>query len=314
MATLFSEVNSKPRQDWHLTSSGVGHQYRPGIDFYDSKDQTIHEPLPLSLVKPNQVIPSMMYTTTTGSIHDKKFIQRQLTHPVFEKGPNLRQCHYVKDLMEKLGPGSWRQPLSMGYQKTETQDEFDAKEGIKDHYLFDDISIKGQFLPNDGLQASSTKHGTASTINPKLKSRIVDLSDMGIFDVNEPYLTTNQVYHRRFKPREKELSKNAAVNKELFHSPVAKTLQPMRDTTRFKFRTVIPRLPKTIKHVPHKGQLTEYQEIYQRPSDVKYTQDVYCPEDTPWTLPKPSAESITTVPRFYTTEYQTIGKKESVPI
>ena len=63
---------------------------------------TVHNPLPLLLVQPDQVTRDKMHTTTTGTFHDKKFVQRQLTHPVFEKGPNLMRAHYVKDLSEKV--------------------------------------------------------------------------------------------------------------------------------------------------------------------------------------------------------------------
>lgn len=316
MSTLFPEVKPVQRQDWHLTSSGVAHQYRAplGTQFPNASLQPrVNEPLPLSLLQPDQMTRYKMHTTTTGTFHDRKFVPQQLRQPFYE-GLKYDRFHNIKDLSEKLGPGSWRRPLSMGYEKSETQDEFVARKGIREHYYFDDIFKNRPFLLNDHLQDGPTKYGSASTINPKLSGKIIDPTNMGILDMNEPYLTTYRIVHRPFTPQEKDFSKNASVDKEFLKNPIARTHQPMRDVVKFKFHTIIPPLSKTVIHVPHRGLLTEYQEIYQTPSDVKRSQDVYCPEDTPWALPEPSAKSIMSVPRFYTTEYQTIGKREMVPV
>lgn len=46
------------------------------------------------------------------------------------------------------------------------------------------------------------QRGVIDTENPKLKGRVFYPSDLGIMDLNEPYLTTNMKYHRVFKPKE----------------------------------------------------------------------------------------------------------------
>jgi len=43
----------------------------------------------------------------------------------------------------QLGKGGWRRPLTMGNQKSETQDRFDNATGVRQKYHFDDAAGLG---------------------------------------------------------------------------------------------------------------------------------------------------------------------------
>lgn len=59
----------------------------------------------------------------------------------------------------------------------------------------------------------------------------------------------------------------------------------MRDTTFFRSKTKVPRQPKAMVPVPHSGLKSEFADQYKRPSDARVKEAMFCPVDTPYTLP-----------------------------
>ena len=131
-----------------------------------------------------------------------------------------------------------------------------------------------------------------------------------------------------------------------FCSPLPKSSvpyprEPMIDNMIFREATRVRRIPNSFVPVPHgfvtlftyhltqfqslmfclndvwsrfSGLKSEQQENYQLPNDVKSTQDVYCPIDTPYELPRPGTKSTFAAPLMYNTEYQNIGSKKPVTV
>ncbi|XP_046573804.1 uncharacterized protein LOC124281845 [Haliotis rubra] len=327
----FKEVNSERRQDWHETSAGVGHHYRPGYYFPNSEFQTqLREPLPSDLAKPDEITRDQIFQTTYGNAHDRKYPGGMFANTVHNKAPGHWKVNYVKDVAEKLGKGGWRRPLTMGNQQSETQDKFCAASGIREKYHFEDFAGPQNFILQDHHKEGPSKYGRATTQNPKLQGKPFYVRDKGVLSLLDPYLSTTQKDHRSFKPDElkKYPKKDIATTWQcedmpkswghgLKHNPfpkdsVPREPLPMRDTMMFPTATKIPRQPKAMVPVPHSGLKTEYSDLYIRPSHVRMRENFYCPVDTPFTLPNAGTKSVMTAPKMYNTEYQNVGSKKPV--
>lgn len=332
--TDFKEINYEPRQDWNQTSSGVGHQYRPGYYFPSTHFHAcIREPVPPSFAQQDEMTRDQHFQTTTGSVHDKKYPATLYSYPIHKKAPGHWKVDYVKDLAEKLSSGGWRRPLSMGNQKSETHDKFNSAPGVRQKYFFDDaagLGLPQDYKLHDHHKDGPSKIGQATTQNPKLQGKPFYVQDRGVLALLDPYLSTTQKDHRAFKPTElkKYPKKDAATfwqcedypkawGHGLKENPLPKTSVPreqlpMRDTMVFKTKTKIPRPPKSMVPVPHSGLKSEHMDMFTHPSDVKAKEAIYCPVDTPFTLPVAGTKSIMTAPKMYNTEYQHIGSDQPV--
>lgn len=319
------------RQDIFQTSSGVGHHYRPGYYFPSSNFKSVKlEPIPATIAKPDEVSRDAIYKTTYGTAHDLKHQGGPYGNkdPYYSKAPGHWKMDYVKDLHEKLQPGGYRKPLTMGNQCTETHEQFRAQPGL---------SEPKEFVPNpQGFILSShhsdgpSKQIAPTTTNEKLRGRPFYVRDKGVFDLNDPYLTTTNQHHRAFKPKELESypKKNVATYWQcedypkawghgLKHNPVPKDSvpreqPPMRDTMVFKSATQVRRIPPKSVPVPHTGKTTEHRDNFQQPSDVKMREIYYCPVDTPYVLPAPGSRAAAAAPQMYKTEYENIGSKRPI--
>lgn len=334
--TEFKEVKYQPRQDWNQTSTGVGHQYRPGYYFPSSHfHQSIGEPVPPPLAHQDQITRDQHFETTTGKAHDKKYPGLLYSNPVHKKAPGHWKVDYVKDLAEKLSNGGWRRPLTMGNQTSETHDKFNSAPGVRQKYHFDDaagLGLPKNFNLHDHHVEGPSKYGQATTQNPKLQGKPFFVRDRGVLALLDPYLSTTHKDHRAYKPEElkKYPKKDAATYWQcedypkawghgLKDNPLPKTSVPreqlpMRDTTFFKTATKVPRPPKAMVPVPHSGLKSEFTENFTRPSDVKMKEAMYCPVDTPFTLPVPGTKSVMTAPKMYNTEYQFIGSEKPIMV
>lgn len=337
--TDFKEIMYEPRQDWNQTSTGVGHQYKPGYFFPSSHfHATYGDPVPPPLAHQDQITKDQHFETTTGKFHDKKYAATTYSNPVHLKAPGHWKVDYVKDLAEKLGKGGWRRPLTMGNQKSETQDRFNSAPGVRQKYHFDDtagLGLPQNYNLHDHHVEGPSKVGQATTENPKLNGKQGQpwyVRDKGVLRNLDPYLTTTHKDHRAFQPAElkKYPKKDAATYWQcedypkawghgLKDNPLPKTSVkreqlPMRDTTFFTTKTKVPRAPKAMIPVPHSGLQSEHTGQYSRPSDVKMKEAVYCPVDTPFTLPPPGTKSILTAPKMYNTEYQFIGSEKPISV
>lgn len=332
----FKEMKYHPRQDWNQTSAGVGHQYRPGYHFPSSHFKpSIGEPVPPPLAKQDNITRDQHFETTTGKYHDNKYPGTTYSNPIHQKAPGHWKVDYVKDLAEKLQAGGWRKPLTMGHQMSETRDRFNSAPGVRQKYHFDDVAGLGlpqDYLLHDHHVEGPSKLGQATTQNPKLQGKPFYVRDQGVLQHLDPYLSTTQKDHRAFQPRElkKYPKKDVATYWQcedypkawghgLKENPFPKTAVkrdplPMRDTMVFPTATKVPRPPKAMVPVPHSGLKSEKMDRYVRPSDIKGKEAVYCPVDTPFTLPAPGSKSVMTAPKMYNTEYQFIGSEKPIMV
>ncbi|XP_005105255.1 uncharacterized protein LOC101859880 [Aplysia californica] len=331
---MHQEVKYGRRQDWHLTSTGVGHHHRPGYFFPDSEFKTLlREPLPPGLAKENEVTNDKPYLTTKEQFHDKKYPGLLYKDPEHKKAPGHWKVTYMKDLTEKLGQGGWRRPLTMGNQLSEMKAEYQSKAPeVKEKYKFEEVYHPQNFLLQDHHKEGPSKVGAASTQNPKLQGQPFYVKDKGVLNILDPYLSTTQRDHRMFTQGEmgdypkkdvptywqcEEYPK--AWGHGLHHNPLPKDnvprgKLPMRDETIFPTATKIPRLPKALVPVPHAGLKSLYDESFQFPSHVNMKENYYCPVDTPFKLPDPGTKSVYTAPKMYNTEYQNIGSRKPITV
>lgn len=315
------------------TSTGVGHHWRPGYYFPSSNFQTVLEcPLPPELARKNEIPRDQHYKTTTGTAHDYKAPGGPYGNrdPQYNKAPAHYKVSYTANKHEQLQPGGWKRPLTMGNQTTETHDRFRAQpDTLAERPKEFDPNPQGFVLSNHHTDGPS-KRVLPTTKNEKLKGKPFFVKDQGIFDLNDPYLTTTNKVHRRFKPKELNAypKKNIATYWEceeypkawghgLKHNPVPKDSvpreqPPMRDEMVFKTATRVRRIPPITNHVPHSGMKSEYGSHYDSPSDVKGKEATFCPVDSPFTLPAPGSKSTFAAPNMYKTEYQNVGSNRPI--
>uniref|UniRef100_A0A0B6ZBH8 Uncharacterized protein n=1 Tax=Arion vulgaris TaxID=1028688 RepID=A0A0B6ZBH8_9EUPU len=333
---MHEEVKYGDHQDaknWHLTSTGVGHHYRPGYYFPDTEFKTLlRDPLPPKLAAEDEVTKEKPFLTTKEYFHDRKFPD-SYNDPQHLKAPGHWKVHYMKDLTEKLGQGGWRRPLTMGNQLSEMKDQYQAKPpAVKEKYNFEEVYSPLNFKLQDHHNEGPSKVGVASTQNHRLQGKPFYVKDKGILNILDPYLSVTQRDHRFFPPSElSEYPKKdiptvwdcenypKAWGHGQHHNPlpkdnVARDKLPMRDELMFPSATKIPRLPKAHVPVPHGGLKTLYDDSYQFPSHVNMKENYYCPVDTPFKLPEPGTKSIYTAPKMYETEYQNIGSRKPITV
>ncbi|XP_078588069.1 stabilizer of axonemal microtubules 3-like [Branchiostoma floridae x Branchiostoma japonicum] len=325
------------RQDLHLTSTGKGHEFRGSYYFPDSTFRTtVLDPLPPPLSKQDEVHPydSLInnYETTTGKVHDYKYMGGVLSNPLHKKAPGHWKVHYVKDLHEKLQVREALRPaLTMGNQKTEVQDNFNAKRGLS----LDSAFNAGPQNPTlrDHHVDGPTKAVIASTKNDALSGQPFYARDQGVLRLNDMYITTTHKDHRPFSRHEMEGYPRKDIptywqcedypkawGHGLKHNPLPKDASrisretPMRDITWFPTATRIPRLPKKLSPVPHSGLKTLYSQSYIEPSDVKSKDIFSCPVDTPWVIPDPGPLEAFAVPSMYNTEYMTYASGKPISV
>lgn len=331
---MHHEVLHGRRQDWAQTSSGVGHQIRPGYYFPDSEFKTLlREPLPPQLAKQSEVTNDKPYLTTKEYFHDKKKPGLLYHDTQQKKPPGHWKVTYMKDLTEKLGQGGWRQPLTMGNQSSEMKAQYQNKKPeVKAEYNFDEVYHPQNFLLQDHHKEGPSKVGAPATQNPKLQGKLFYVKDKGVLNLLDPYLSTTQRDHRFFTQGEQEAypKKNVPTYWEceeypkawghgLHHNPLPKDnvprgKQPMRDETMFPTATRVPRIPKAHVPVPHSGLKSLQAESYQHPSHINMKENFYKPVDTPFKLPEPGSKSVFTAPKMYDTEYQNVGSRKPITL
>jgi hypothetical protein len=326
-------VDAMKTNDIFLTSSGVGHHWRPGYYFPSSNFRSVVlNPLPPKLAKSKEITCDEHFTTSTGVVHDQKDIGLNYgnLNPLYKKAPASYNVDYNKDLHEKLQPGGWRRPLTMGYQTSETHEQFRLQPGISEPTELTP-NPRGYLLHGHLTEGPSQKV-LPTTKNEKLRGRPFYPRDKAVMDLNDPYLTTNNKVHRRFTAKEldsyphkdnvtfwecEEYPKawgHGSKHNPLPKDSVAREPLPMRDTMVFKTATRVPRIPHAFQHVPHSGLKSEYDDRYLVPSDPKRTQAVFCPLDQPYLLPAPATKATYSAPHMYRTEYNNIGSNHPITI
>jgi len=324
------------RHDLALTSTGTGHHYSKGYIFPPSNfRRTINDELPPPFIVQDKVTPNDQvinhYDTTTGSIHNFKHIGGVLSHPNYKKAPGSWRVHYGKDGREKLKlTESARTPLSMGYQSSEMRAKYLGRPCQTRSANF--RAGPQPFILSQHHKKGPSHKVIASTQNKAMSGRPFFVRDKGTLNLNDVYLSTAQKAYRSFK-REELLDypqKDASTYWDCEDYPkawghgnklnplpkdsVPRERLPLRDPTWFPASTKIPRMPKPMVPVPHKGLETLVKDSFKRPSDVKVKEIFSCPIDTPYVLSKAGAKEIMTIPKMYASEYMTYGSGRPVTV
>lgn len=324
-------------EDLRKTSTGRGHYYSKGYYFPPSDfRRTVCDDLPPPLTVQDQVIPYdqviNQYHTTTGTTHDFKYIGGVLSHPHYKKAAGSWKVHYVKDNIEKMKVREWRTPLEVGNQRSEMKAEYQGKQDISPTIH---TNFKGGPQPFNLSQhhvKGPSQNVIASTQNRSMTAKPFYIRDKGVLNMNDIYASTTQRDHRSFTREElldypkkdnstyweceeypRAWGHGSKLNPLPKHS-VPRERPPQRDPTWFPTATKIPRIPKAMVPVPHKGLQTLVADSFRTPSDVKVKEIFSCPVDTPWVIASPGPKEIMTIPKMYDTEYMTYGSKRPVTV
>eukprot|EP00112_Aurelia_sp_Birch-Aquarium-sp1_P001281 Seg1133.2 transcript_id=Seg1133.2/GoldUCD/mRNA.D3Y31 product="hypothetical protein" protein_id=Seg1133.2/GoldUCD/D3Y31 len=322
-------LTTEPRNDLHLTSTGVGHNYQESMKFPpDGFKRKFLNVLPPPLQREETLD---QHSTTTGKAHNYKPCHTVLSNAIHKKAAGHWKVGYVEDLIKKLQVKPWRQPLTMGNQSSEMQGQYTGKPGV---------SMSRHFCSD--LQPPTYRHHNTegnlkklvpSTQNPEMLGDKYLVSDRGVLTYHgDMYLTTTQKDHRAFTKVEqsKYPKKNFGTYWECEDYPkawghgsktnplppnsVPKEKGPMRDQIWFKTGTVVPRLPKSMKLLPNKGMCSEVMANYVTPDEEKRAELFTSTVPTPWTLSGPGPDDIFSVPKMYRTEYQYYGSNKHITV
>ncbi|XP_061445622.1 stabilizer of axonemal microtubules 3 [Rhineura floridana] len=304
------------RQDWRLTSSGVGLNYSPPLPFPPPYARsTIHEPLPPASEKVwrDEVIPRL--ATTTELAYGPKTHGGVLGHPRYSVSAPHWDVHYNKDLREKLKLRAWRFPLTMRNQKSEMRDRYPGWPNLPQEPTFHAGPQPFGLAAHHADGAS--KSILASTQNKELAGKTFYVRDKAVLQLNEPYMSVTTRDFRAFT--EKELQgyprRDAFMFRQCEDYPLICDPGPMRDIIQFPKATRVPRLGPNTPPVPHRGLLTLAQESYQPPNDSKRTWDRFCPvEQPPMVSCRVPVVEILCIPHMYETEYKCYGSGKPMPV
>ena len=147
-------------------------------------------------------MPQHHYTTTNKSYHDNKYPNQDIYNEALSlKQTKALPCYkvnYINDLVEKLNSKP-RRPLTMGFQTSEYKDLYEDKDSELFYNLERPIH-RENYLFEDERQNQLTKNafdGNVPAIIPPRKP--VDPSEIGVFNLLDPYLTTYNKEHHKFK-------------------------------------------------------------------------------------------------------------------
>ncbi|XP_072822769.1 stabilizer of axonemal microtubules 3 isoform X2 [Vicugna pacos] len=214
----------------------------------------------------------------------------------------------------QLRHSGWRLPLTTKYQCSETRAQYIGSPGLE--------PPSTTHLGPQPLELADHHRGGPSqalipwTKNSKLAGRPFTVSDQGILDRHQPYLTTMARDFRAYL--KKELSgcppKNSLTYWSFEETPQVwghgPKQQPCPHSSRLprppKIR--MPRISLMTPAVPHRGALSLAQESYRPPLHPLHRLDRFCPLELPWGGPhwKP-VSGIYSVPQAYRTENSNYG-------
>jgi hypothetical protein len=69
---------------------------------FASFQSVFRDPLPPNIAKPEEVPNDQAYPTTTGNVHDPKFLGGPYKNDIYKKAPGHWKVDYVKDHIEKV--------------------------------------------------------------------------------------------------------------------------------------------------------------------------------------------------------------------
>ncbi|XP_047385084.1 uncharacterized protein LOC124967102 [Sciurus carolinensis] len=309
--------------NWHLTSSGVAHHIIPSVSFPPPTVQsTVAEPLShaakqdLHIWAFDEVI--SRWETTYGSAHVPKTLGGPYAQPRAPEPADPTRTVGIKALGEKLRHRGWRLPLITKHHSSETKAQYKG-------WPSQDRRVVVYFGPQSLELVDHHRGGPSQALipwtkNPELTGRPFTISDKGVLDHHQPYLTTSARDFRCYT--KKELSRYACKDTLNFWGfqkmPQARDHGPQRTRcSPFPLppgppRARLPHVRPGTPAVPHRGTLTLTQESYSSPVHPLRRLDRSCPLEAPWGGPhwKP-LPGIYSVPKAYRTENSRYGSLKS---
>ena len=162
--------------------------------------------------------------TTNKTFHDNKYPNQDLYNvpvPLRQvKAQASYHVNYIGDVVEKLNSKP-RRPLTMAFQTSEYKNEFDGKDpevthefdrplhsGPKNYLISDELysgptkvrDSENKFVQLLNLKLFKFKFAIDGSEKPTVPPRKFDPSEQGVFNLLDPYLTSYNKEHRKFKP------------------------------------------------------------------------------------------------------------------
>lgn len=304
---------SEKRNDLHLTTTGIGYAYKPSVPFPSNEFKTQHsKPLPSKLCTPCGISIDDMYVTTTGSMHDYK--PKIYDYPLYKKAPSSLKVNHTLDTVMNLEMKPWRRALTMGNQSSETHDRYKGKSDNIEALLSHPESLVHGSL-TDHFKEGPTKELKPTTTISKLQGKNFKPEDQAILHRNEPYMTTNNWFHRTFT--RKELNKYPKKDIVTYwqcedypkawgfgmkENPLPRRLNktdpgPLRDRMIFRTSTTVPYVSTSLQPISH-GLKSVYSSTYVTPPEEKRQCLFSCPVQPAFKTVKDTS-LLETVPKMY---------------
>jgi len=258
-------------QNLFQTSTHTAHHWRPGFYYPSSNFKTVlMDPIPPSLNSKSQVLPKDHFTTTANTFHDNKFPNQDLYNDALSlkqvKPLPSYKVNYIYDVVEKLNSKP-RRPLTMAFQKSEYKDLYEEHDSELAYELDRPIHARN-YLDEDEKLDKATKIAFDGNVKPVVPaSRPIDPSQVGVFNLLDPYLTTYNKEHKKWtKEQQNGIGKKNALTiydtEEatkawgfgLKTNPIDEITQknlPMRDEIWFKSEAKQRHVHCPPKNVPH---------------------------------------------------------------
>ncbi|XP_054396877.2 stabilizer of axonemal microtubules 3 [Pongo abelii] len=302
------------RPSWHLTSSYVAHRIIPPIPFTPPTVQsTVADPLPPTAKQDSRIWAFdevlSRWETTSGSAYVPKTHGGPCAQPRAPEPADPTRTVGIKDLGEKLRHRGWCLPLTTKYQSSETRAQYTGSPS-------GDPRAPEYFGPQPPQLADHHRGGPSQALiawtqNPALSGRPFTVSDRGVLDRRQLYLTTS-ARDFRFYPKT-ELSgyprKDSLTYWSFEGTPQVWGHGPQRPPRPPRVR--VPRVSPVTSAMPHRGALSLAQESYIPLLHPLRRLDRFCPLEAPWGGPhwKP-LRGIHSVPKAYSTENFSYGSSK----
>ncbi|XP_062032492.1 stabilizer of axonemal microtubules 3 [Lepus europaeus] len=303
------------RPSWHLTSSGVAHHHIPSLPFPPPSVQcTVAGPLPPA-AKQDWPIGAFdevfnIWETTTGSAHVRKTHGGPLAQPRAPQPADPTRTLGIKSLGEKLRHCSWHL-LGTAEIQSETKAKYPG-------WLPAPLRAPSPGVPQplelaDHLRGGPSQALIPWTRNTELAGQPFTVSDQGVLNRHQPYLTTTARDFRCYT--KKELSGYPRKDSLTYwnfeqtprvwaHGPQQAPCPPFPQPSRVRVPHAGPAPPA----VPHRGALPLARESFCPPPHPLRRLDLSCPLEAPWGGPhwRP-LPGIYSTPKAYSTESSRYG-------
>ncbi|XP_065184965.1 stabilizer of axonemal microtubules 3-like [Sycon ciliatum] len=273
------------RDDWALTSTGVGHAYTAAQDRdVTAIKRTTQFPLPPVLRDQESRSTGQEYLTTTGTYHSYQPLDTVVAHPENSRAAPCYKTHHNEGFTYRLKGRPWREPLSIEHQRTEKQDKYRGERAkplvnsefgtdlrplnLAHHHGNLPLKLMNPTEPKDELITSGTKP-----------------HEGGVMNAGEEFMTTSRQVHHKFT-RKQQLELPCPDQATVYHCqqypkawghssqkpamslhqvPEARGLE-MMDSMTFKHRchNIMPSY--MLPPVPNSG-VTTMKSSYRRPSE-----------------------------------------------